>query len=167
MFAIILVGKAEVRRTVHDVPMLITDDRFGRGFTKPDVYSSSLEANISGAGSGLSTPRSNSAKASPVAIRKARILNSNTPKLSPIERSFVSSKIPIVPSNPFETDDYDESKNPFLNDNNYDESKNPFANDDDVDDDANNPFKDDDDNDNDEADNDDDDYNKNLNPFGR
>lgn len=118
------------------------------------MYSSSLEANISGAGSGLSTPRGNSAKASPVPIREARILNSTTPKSSPIEKSFVSSKASIMPSNPFETDDYDESKN-------------PFANDDDDDDDANNPFKDDDDNDNDRAGNNDDDYNRNLNPFGR
>lgn len=86
-------------------------------------------------------------------IREARILNSTTPKSSPIEKSFVSMKTPIVSSNPFETDDYDESKNPFAND--------------DDDDDANNPFKDDDDNDNDRAGNDDDDYNKNLNPFGR
>ena len=115
------------------------------------MYSSSLEANISGTGSGLSTPRGNSAKASPVPIREARILNSTTPKSSPIDKSFVS-KIPNVPSNPFETDDYDESKNPFANDD---------------DDDANNPFKDDDDNDNDRAGIDDDDYNRNLNPFGR
>lgn len=112
-----------------------------------------MEANISGTGSGLSTPRGNSTKASPVPIREAHILNSTTPKSSPIEKPLVSSKIPIVPSNPFETDDYDESKNPFAND--------------DDDDDANNPFKDDDDNDNGRVCNDDDDYNRNLNPFGR
>lgn len=147
---ILPVGKTEARRAGYDVPTLITEERY-RNFAKPDVYSSSLEANISGTGSGLSTPRGNSAKASPVPIREARILNSTTPKSSPIEKSFVPPKNPIVPSNPFETDDYDESKNPFANDD---------------DDDANNPFKDDDDNDND-ADNDDDDYNRNLNPFGR
>lgn len=144
------VGKTESRRAGYDVPTLITEERY-RSFAKPDVYSSSLEANISGAGtgSGLSTPR-NSTKASPVPIREARILNSTTPKSSPIEKSFVLPKNPIVPLNPFETDDYDESKNPFAND--------------DDDDDANNPFKDDDDND---AVGNDDDYNRNLNPFGR
>lgn len=77
-------------------------------------------------------------------------MNSTTPKSSPIEKSFVPPKNPIVPLNPFEADDYDESKNPFANDD---------------DDDANNPFKDDDDNY--AVGNDDDDYNKNLNPFGR
>jgi len=107
-----------------------------------------LEANISGTGSGLSTPRG---KASPVPIREARILNSTTPKSSPVERLFVPPKTLIVPSNPFETDDYDESKNPFANDD---------------DDDATNPFKDDN-NDNDGTSKDDDDYNRNLNPFGR
>ncbi|CAL1686711.1 unnamed protein product [Lasius platythorax] len=147
----ISVGKTESRRAGYDVPTLITEERY-RSFAKPDVYSSSLEANISGTGSGLSTPRGNSAKASPVPIREARILNSTTPKSSPIEKSFVPPKNPIVPSNPFETDDYDESKNPFA---------------DDDDDDTNNPFKDNDDNDNDAADNDDDHYNRNLNPFGR
>lgn len=139
--------KTDSRRTAYDVPTLVTEERF-RSFAKPDVYSSSLEANISGTGSGLSTPRG---KASPVPIREARILNSTTPKSSPIEKSFVSPKTPIVLSNPFETDDYDESKNPFANDD---------------DDDATNPFKDDDDNDSDGASKDDD-YNRNLNPFGR
>lgn len=143
------VRKTESRRAGYDVPTLITEERY-RSFAKPDVYSSSLEANISGTGSGLSTPRGNSTKASPVPIREARILNSTTPKSSPIEKSFVLPKNPIVPLNPFETDDYDESKNPFANDD---------------DDDANNPFKDDDDNN--AVGNDDDDYNKNLNPFGR
>lgn len=143
------VGKTESRRAGYDVPTLITEERY-RSFAKPDVYSSSLEANISGTGSGLSTPRGNSTKASPVPIREARILNSTTPKSSPIEKSFVPPKNPIVPLNPFETDDYDESKNPFANDD---------------DDDANNPFKDDDDND--AVGNNDDDYNRNLNPFGR
>lgn len=140
--------KTESRRTVYDVPTLITEERF-RSFAKPDVYSSSLEANISGTGSGLSTSRG---KALPVPIREACILNSTTPKSSPIEKSFIPSKTLIVPSNPFETDDYDESKNPFANDD---------------DDDATNPFKDDDDNDNDGVSKDDDDYNRNLNSFGR
>ncbi|XP_070156564.1 vacuolar protein sorting-associated protein 11 homolog isoform X1 [Polyergus mexicanus] len=145
----ILVGKGESRRAEYDVPTLITEERY-RSFAKPDIYSSSLEANISGTGSGLSTPRGNSAKASPVPIREARILNTTTPKSSPIEKSFVPPKNPIMPLNPFETDDYDESKNPFA---------------DDDDDDANNPFIDNDDND--ATGNDDDDYNRNLNPFGR
>lgn len=134
----------------------MADERL-RSFTKPDVYSSSLEANISGTGSGLSTPRVSSAKASPVPIREARILNSNTPKSSPIEKAFIPPKNSIVPSNPFETDDYDESKNPFAD---------AAAADDD---DASNPFKDDVDNDNGKAGNGDDEdhYNRNLNPFSR
>lgn len=144
-----LTGRTEPRRAGYDIP-LITEERL-RNFTKPDVYSSSLEANISGTGSGLSTPRGNSARASPVPIRKARILNGSTPKSSPIEKSFVPPRTSIVSSNPFEAD--------------YDESKNPFANDDD-DDDATNPFRDDDNNDNDKAGNEDH-YNRNLNPFSR
>lgn len=113
-----------------------------RSFPKSDLYSSSLEANISGTGSGISTPRGNSRKESPVPIREARILNNTTPKSSPIQKSFVPPKTPITPTNPFETDDYDESKNPFSEAYNYDDDKNPF--------------KDDEDN-----------YNQNLFPFGR
>ncbi|XP_076240073.1 vacuolar protein sorting 11 isoform X2 [Calliopsis andreniformis] len=128
-------GKSETRRP-HDNFPATADDRL-RSFAKSDVYSSSMEANISNTGSGISTPRGNSSKASPVPIREARILNSSTPKSSPIQKTFVPPKTPIVPTNPFETDDYDESKNPFSGD----------KDDDDVDDD------------------DDDDYNKNFNPF--
>lgn len=151
----VLIGKTDPRRAAYDVH--VAEERL-RNFTKPDVYSSSLEANISGTGSGRSTPRVSSAKASPVPIREARILNSSTPKSSPIEKHFVPPKNSIVPSNPFETDDYDESKNPFAQDV-----------DDDDDDDANNPFKDDVDNDNGKAGNGDDEdhYNRNLNPFSR
>ncbi|KAL2740379.1 vacuolar protein sorting-associated protein 11 isoform X1 [Vespula squamosa] len=126
-----------------NISNLIGDERI-RSFTKPDVYSSSLEVNISGTGSDISTPRGNSRKASPIPIREARILNNTTPKSSPIQKFFEPPKAPIVPINPFLADDYDESKNPFSEDK-YDDDKNPF--------------KDDDDDDND--------YDKNLNPFGR
>lgn len=126
-----------------NISNLIGDEHI-RSFTKPDVYSSSLEVNISGTGSGISTPRGNSRKASPVPIREARILNNITPKSSPIQKFFVVPKPSTVPVNPFKVDDYDESKNPFSED---------------KDDDDKNPFKDDDDEDND--------YDKNLNPFGR
>ncbi|XP_046814687.1 vacuolar protein sorting-associated protein 11 homolog [Vespa crabro] len=139
--------KTESRYSGQDgysnISNLIGDERI-RSFTKPDVYSSSLEVNISGTGSGISTPRGNSRKASPVPIREARILNNTTPKSSPIQKFFEPPKAPIVPINHFKTDDYDESKNPFSED---------------KDDDDKNPFKDDDDDDND--------YDKNLNPFGR
>lgn len=136
-------GKTEIRRP-HDNFSAATDDRL-RSFPTSDVYSSSLEANISNTGSsGISTPRGNSRKASPVPIREARILNSSTPKSSPIQKSFVPPKTPIVPTNPFEVDDYDESKNPFSKDDNDDDANLVNDNDDD-----------------------DDDYNKNLNPFSR
>ncbi|XP_063984513.1 vacuolar protein sorting-associated protein 11 homolog [Diachasmimorpha longicaudata] len=92
---------------------------------KPDAYSSSLEANVSGSGSGLSTPRSNSRKSSPVSIREARIVNNQSPKASPVTRAFVPPKTPIVPSNPFGESDYDEKKNPFA-----EEGGNPFDEDD-------------------------------------
>ncbi|XP_029051219.2 vacuolar protein sorting-associated protein 11 homolog isoform X3 [Osmia bicornis bicornis] len=135
-------AEARIRLTEGKNTTLAVDDRL-RSFPKSDLYSSSLEANISGTGSGISTPRGNSRKASPVPIREARILN-NTPKSSPIQKSFVTipPKTPITPSNPFEADDYDESKNPFSEANDYDDDKNPFKDDED-------------------------DYNKNLNPFGR
>ncbi|XP_076184053.1 vacuolar protein sorting 11 [Ptiloglossa arizonensis] len=104
---------------------------------------STLEANVSAAGSSNSTPRGNSRKVSPVPIREARILNSTTPKSSPIQKSFVPPKTPIAPSNPFKVNEYDESKNPFFEGKDNDNDKNPFKDDDD------------------------DDYNKNLNPFSR
>ncbi|XP_012139382.1 vacuolar protein sorting 11 isoform X2 [Megachile rotundata] len=133
-------AEARIRLTEGKNTSLALDDRL-RAYPKSDLYSSSLEANISGTGSGISTPRVNSRKASPVPIREARILNNTTPKSSPIQKSFIPPKTPITPSNPFENDDYDESKNPF--------------------------FEDKDENDDDTFKDDDDDYNKNLNPFAR
>lgn len=105
-----------------------------RAINKTDKYSSSLEANITG--SGFSSIQTNSRKESPTPNREARINNNLTPKSSPADKAFVPPKTPLVPSNPFV--------------NEYDESKNPFAEDD------KNPFNDDDD---------DDDYDKNLNRF--
>lgn len=129
-----------------------------RSFPKSDVYSSSLEVNISDTASNTSTPRGNSRKASPVPIKEARVLNSTTPKSSPVQKSYVPPKTPIVPSNLFTTGDYDESKNPFSEDKDDDDSYS-------FKDDDTNPFKDDDTNP--FKDNDDDDYNKNLNPFSK
>ncbi|XP_054007633.1 vacuolar protein sorting-associated protein 11 homolog isoform X2 [Hylaeus anthracinus] len=133
-------GKIEPRRPQDNFPVA-ADDRL-RSFPKPDVYSSSMEGNSGGMN--VSTSRENSRKVSPVPIREARILNSSTPKSSPIQKAFVPPKTPIVPSKLFKTNDYDESKNPFSEE---------------KDEDHLNPFNDDD--------ADDDDYNKNLNPFGR
>ncbi|KAK9307140.1 hypothetical protein QLX08_002461 [Tetragonisca angustula] len=141
-------GKTETRRS-HDNYNAALDDRL-RSYPKSDVYSSSLEANISGMVSDISSSWGNSKKTVPVPIKEARILNSTTPKSSPIQKSYVPPKTPIVPSNPFGTDDYDESKNPFSEDND-DDITNPFKDNEDT-----NPFKDNDD-----------DYNKNLNPFDR
>ncbi|XP_033330810.1 vacuolar protein sorting 11 [Megalopta genalis] len=115
----------------------VVDDRL-RSFPKSEIYSSSLEANISGTGSDVSTPRGNSRKASPVPIKYLTILNNTPPKSSPVQKSFVPPKTPVS-TNPFDTE--------------YDESKNPFAGDEDDDEDINND--------------DDKDYNKNLNPFTR
>lgn len=141
--------KPDSRRSGHDsypnVSTLIGDERV-RSFTKPDLYSSSLEVNISGTGSGISTPRENSRKASPVSIREARILNSTTPRSSPIYKTLDAPRTSVAPTNPFKTDDYDDSKNPFSEDKDNDD-KNPFKDDDDIVDDDN-------------------DYDKNLNPFG-
>ncbi|XP_046752959.1 vacuolar protein sorting-associated protein 11 homolog isoform X2 [Diprion similis] len=106
-----------------------------RVLAKPDIYSSSFDASLSRPTSGTSTPRS-SRKGSPIPIREARILNIPSPKMSPAQKTFIPPKTPIVPSNPFTGDGYDESKNPFAEDK--------------VEDDA---FQDDDD------------YDKNLNPF--
>ncbi|XP_017759291.1 PREDICTED: vacuolar protein sorting-associated protein 11 homolog [Eufriesea mexicana] len=115
-------GKTEIRR--HDF-FTITDDRL-RSFPKTDLYSSSLEVNISDTAS-----------------------NSTTPKSSPIQKSYVPPKTSIVPSNLFATGDYDESKNPFAEDKDDDDSysfkgddTNPFK-----DDDTKNPFRDNDDDD--------------------
>lgn len=116
-------AKSETRQTI------IGHNDFLRAINKPDIYSSSLEANITGSGQ--------SSRASPIQIREAKIVNSVTPKSSP-QKNFIPPKAPIIPSNPFKEDDYDEAKNPFAEDDNDDT----------------NPFKDDID-----------DYDKNLNPF--
>ncbi|XP_024946618.1 vacuolar protein sorting-associated protein 11 homolog isoform X2 [Cephus cinctus] len=134
--------KTEPRRLGNEISAAIpmSNDR-GRLFPKPDIYSSSLEANISGTGSNISTPKlASSRKASPIPIREARILNNSTPKSSPAQKSFIPPKTPIAPTNPFTGEEYDEAMNPFSED---------------KDDDVHNSVK------NDDAD----DYDKNLNPF--
>ena len=80
-------------------------------------------------------------RASPIQIKEARIINSFTPKSSPAKKSFIPPKTPIVASNPFHGDDYEEAKNPFADEKDDGDEKNPFMNDTD------------------------DDYDKNLNPF--
>ncbi|XP_046491290.1 vacuolar protein sorting-associated protein 11 homolog isoform X2 [Neodiprion pinetum] len=122
--------------TPSNVVIPIPEGRL-RVLAKPDIYSSSFDTSLSGPTSGTSTPRS-SRKGSPIPIREARILNISSPKMSPAQKTFIPPKTPIVPLNPFTGDGYDESKNPFAEDNNT------------VEDD---PFQEDDD------------YDKNLNPF--
>lgn len=103
-----------------------------RVLAKPDIYSSSLEANISGPASGTSTPRTSSRRGSPIPIREARILNNPSPKLSPAQKNFIPPKAPITTSNPFGRDSYDESKNPFAEDDDHTENK-PYDGNDDYD----------------------------------
>lgn len=110
-----------------------------RAFAKADIYSSSLEANMSGPTSGTSTPHTSSRKGSPIPIREARILNNPSPKMSPAQKSFIPPKAPIAPLNPFQGDGYNESLNPFADDDDaeasnyhqedddYDKNLNPFA----------------------------------------
>ncbi|XP_034943521.1 vacuolar protein sorting-associated protein 11 homolog [Chelonus insularis] len=109
-----------------------------RNMGKPEVYSTTLEANISSTSGVSNVVKVNPSKSSPLPIRDANIAN-NSSRISPANKAFVTPKTPIIPTNP-------ESE--------YDERKNPFAKD------PNNPFDEDDD-DEDEDDN----YNKNLNPF--
>ncbi|XP_017787997.1 PREDICTED: vacuolar protein sorting-associated protein 11 homolog [Habropoda laboriosa] len=132
--------KPETRRPYNNLPTA-ADDRL-RSFSKPD-QSSSLEANISATGSGISSPRENLRKTSPVRIREARILNSTTPKSSPIQKSFVPPKTPTVPSNRIKIDDYNESKNPFFK-KESDDSTNPFKKNTNPFNTSTNPFDDDD-----------------------
>ncbi|XP_046409664.1 vacuolar protein sorting-associated protein 11 homolog isoform X1 [Neodiprion fabricii] len=122
--------------TPSNVVIPIPEGRL-RVLAKPDIYSSSFDTSLSGPTSGTSTPRS-SRKGSPILIREARILNISSPKMSPAQKTFIPPKTPIVPLNPFTGDGYDESKNPFAEDNNTAEDD---------------PFQEDDD------------YDKNLNPF--
>ncbi|KAJ8686405.1 hypothetical protein QAD02_022199 [Eretmocerus hayati] len=82
-----------------------------RNLNKTDVYSSSLEANISG--THLSMSQSHFKKELHVPIQEARIMNNPTPKSSPAEKAFVPPKTPLVPSNPFK-DDYDELAHLFV-----------------------------------------------------
>lgn len=97
-------------------------------------YSSSLEANMNKLEPKVHVPHRASPLASPLPIRKAEEAMSagSSPK--------ISTAIHNMGKNPFEDE--------------YDESKNPFADDDDVITDPTNPFAE-------EADN----YDKNLNPF--
>ena len=116
-----------------------TTDNILKSFTKPDLYSSSLEANITGISSTLNSQMNIQNRASPTSVHEARIVHNKTPKSSPADKSF-TSKISESASKT-KKDDYDESKNPFADD----------LDDDDYD--ATNPFKDDYEND---------DYNKNM-----
>jgi hypothetical protein len=116
-----------------------------------DQYSSSLEAhltrNLTESSARISpSPARNSplqgspARGSPVPARNAQpyINKILTPRHSPSSRTTPPPKSRNETSkNPFEEDDYDESKNPFADE----QSTNPFSGDDD------------------------DDYDKNLNPF--
>ncbi|CAK9817084.1 Vacuolar protein sorting-associated protein 11 homolog [Anthophora quadrimaculata] len=129
---------SEISRPYNNLPVA-TDDRL-RTFSKLD-QSSSLEANIFGTGSGISSPRGNARKASPVRIREARILNSTTPKSSPIQKTFAPLK---TPTNRYKIDDYNESKNPFFQ-KKGDDSTNPFKEDTNPFSKSTNPFDDDDD----------------------
>ena len=97
------------------------------------MYCTSLEDNISD--NEFLVSQMNLGRESSIAIHEGNI-NNSTPKSSPAEQTFIPPKMPIMVSNPFKEQ--------------YDESKNPFA----EDDDKNNPFSDDYD-----------DYDKNLNPF--
>lgn len=96
-----------------------------------DFYSSSLEANISGTKNESFTRRGNS----PKSIQKSCVPSITSVKSSPNQKSFTQPKISL---NPFEEDDYDDSKNPFctdleenntIKDNNgdYDKNLNPFS----------------------------------------
>lgn len=115
-----------------------------------DHYSSSLEANLtmnlaepssrtSPSPARSSPARGSPARASPVPVQSVQppVNRTLTPHHSPSSRPTLLPKPRTEPSkNPFDEDDYDESKNPFA----VDESMNPFSGDDD-------------------------DYDKNLNPF--
>ncbi|KAJ4438460.1 hypothetical protein ANN_14405, partial [Periplaneta americana] len=114
---------------------------------RSDQYSSSLEANLtrnlteSSPRKSPSPARGSPARGSPVPVRNIQppINKTLTPRHSPSARTTPPSKPRTEHSkNPFEEDDYDESKNPFADE----ESLNPFSGDDDEDD-----------------------YDKNLNPF--
>lgn len=123
-----------------------TETRRNESFTRPGTYNSSLEAN---------NKHKNSLRNSPIPIREARIVNTVSPKMSPVNKSFIPPRTPIVSeatstmTNKYKSLSYDEKKNPFANDE-----------DEEQDDDENNPFN---------PFNSDkmkeDDYNKNLNPF--
>ncbi|XP_058799921.1 vacuolar protein sorting-associated protein 11 homolog isoform X5 [Phymastichus coffea] len=130
-----LVQPHELRATNDLLPSQSTASNYLRSLNKPDIYPSSLKANITG--SDIRTPQATSRKESTIPIREAKIINNPTPKSSPADKAFIPPKTPIVPSNPFKEE--------------YDESKNPFA----EDDDKNNPFNDDYD----------ENYDKNLNRF--
>lgn len=119
-----------------------------------DQYSSSLEANLTqnlteSSARITPSPARNSplqgspARGSPVPVRNVQPLINRivTPHHSPSSRTTIPPKSRNEASkNPFDEDDYDESKNPFADE----ESMNPFSGD----------YYDDDD-----------DYDKNLNPF--
>ncbi|XP_012258670.2 vacuolar protein sorting-associated protein 11 homolog [Athalia rosae] len=127
--------KSEPRRagsdSSHTVVVPIPEGRL-RVFAKSDIYSSSLEANISESASGSSTTRTSSRKASPIPIRDTRILNNPSPKMSPAQKNFIPPKAPIASLNPFKRDLYDESKNPFAEDDGTEEIQS-FSKDDDYD----------------------------------
>lgn len=141
------------RRNVSNVSTVITPSE-GRVRLEEsrhsDLYSSSLEANLtwnvveassrtSPSPARISPARGSPARGSPDSLRNVQPLINKTltPRHSPSPRATPPPKPRTEPSrNPFDEDDYDESKNPFADD----KSANPFSGDDD-------------------------DYDKNLNPF--
>ncbi|KAK0086649.1 hypothetical protein PV325_013769 [Microctonus aethiopoides] len=144
--------EAKIRLTEGKNTTLVkSETRRNDPFARPDIYSTSLEANITNTSTGSMLKNSN--KTSPVPIKEARIVNNTaSPKMSPINKSFIPPNTPIVPD--ISTTVTKQSKSI-----DYDERKNPFADEEDEDDDKNNPTNDG------TSSNDDDDYNKNLNPF--
>ncbi|KAJ9600043.1 hypothetical protein L9F63_009660, partial [Diploptera punctata] len=137
-------GEGQMLHTGVEVPRTIPAEGRLRleESRRTDQYSSSLEANLT---RNVVEPsvRTSPSRVSPVAIRsyQAPVNKTLTPRHSPRTSSTPPPKLrPESLKNPFEdADDYDESKNPFAEQ----ESTNPFGDDDD----------------------DDDDYDKNLNPF--
>lgn len=143
------------RRNIGNVGTIITPSEGRMRLEerhRSDQYSSSLEANLTrnlGEPSSRTSPsparsspaRGSPARGSPVPVQSVQppINKTLTPRHSPSSRATLLPKTRTEPSkNPFDEDDYDESKNPFADE----ESINPFSGDDD-----------------------DDDYDKNLNPF--
>lgn len=118
------------RSTYQPQPSNVT-----RTYPKPDLYSSSLEANITSGAKAFGITKPTSKVDSPIHITQgAKGMNNQSPKTATPPKSRIEKTVEPPKNTTDKKDDYDESKNPFADDeqdeaNDSDDALNPFKDD--------------------------------------